>query len=227
MRAPDDQMTPAEREALAYARERIADYLEPAAYFSGEKVTIADRHLEQVASEGEGIAVGLRLAEDLGNIEQKLADLHATARYLHDCALLGLTGASPKPDRLTAALADAERQVAQLCATGDRHLLLALTKVLIEEGAIFPPSLRKWAVANIGAPPPTPRARSYRDHVVCATVREVAKQWPSIRPTRNRARHRTGTPHSACSIVQKALASLGSHLDETAVETIWRHRAVR
>jgi hypothetical protein len=58
---------------------------------------------------------------------------------------------------------------------------------------------------------------------IAVIVESIVSQGTSIKATRNPARHRSGTPDSACSIMREALASLGTHLGEDAVETIWRN----
>jgi hypothetical protein len=114
------------------------------------------------------------------------------------------------------------------CSRSDDLYLRRLASVFITNEVPLPLALREWVTHNIDkAPPPPSRGAPstiYRDLVICGTLATIVQQWPNIKPTRTPARHGTGTPHSACSIMTMALRSLGVHKAESAVETIWRHR---
>jgi hypothetical protein len=123
-----------------------------------------------------------------------------------------------------------EELIAKECSRTKRSrsddlYLRRLVGALILNEVPLPPALRDWIVHNIDRPPPLPSRGApstiYRDIVIYWALSSMVRRGPA-RPTRNPARHGTGTPHSACSIMTAALAALGTHLSERGVETIWR-----
>lgn len=112
-----------------------------------------------------------------------------------------------------------------------------LVAEFIEHREKLPESFNRWLVDSLRQLPerrstplvnPTSssarlvgRRNQHRDSQIGRAVLGVVMRY-QIRPTRNRAaRDRPNAPESACSIVAKALRTLGFNLTEEAVEAIW------
>jgi hypothetical protein len=201
MRAPDDGMTAEERkefelEIFEFAREQLLELATEHGSFL-EKFKFNDPDSERIAAESDGLKFGVMLVMEI----RESADASKRRRW--------------------------EDRIAEICSEGNDVLLRQLTKVFIEKEMIFPAPLREWAINNIDVPPPVPRgapSRGWRNFFILLTISAIVRRCPLIKPTRTRARHGAGTPHSACSIVAMALQSLGANIDESAVEAIWRRR---
>jgi hypothetical protein len=111
-----------------------------------------------------------------------------------------------------------------------------LVAEFIEHNEPLPESLRQWLIEGLRQMPQSRSAPLYnpscstgllgtrnqhRDSQIGRAVLGVVMRY-QIRPTRNRAKRPTANAaESACSIVAKALGTLGFNLSESAVEAIW------
>ena len=111
-----------------------------------------------------------------------------------------------------------------------------LVAEFIEHKEPLPESFRQWLVEclrhlpqrrsaplfNLSCSPGIlGRRNQHRDYQIGRAVLGVVTRY-QIRPTRNRAkRYTANASESACSIVAKALGTLGINLTENAVEAIW------
>jgi hypothetical protein len=82
--------------------------------------------------------------------------------------------------------------------------------------------LRQWGAAWEPIIPARRRGRPRKndDHFLIATAVARLVEGSALEATRSHAKRRL-TGHSACSIVQAALARLGVHVSERTVEDIW------
>jgi hypothetical protein len=103
-----------------------------------------------------------------------------------------------------------------------RHAAHALICGLPDE--IMPAHLRSY-VARVLSKAPEGLKRTYsagRDQYLLEALYDTIRlDFPA---TRNDATRDKGTQESACSIVQKALARVGVHMEERTVEDIWSNR---
>jgi hypothetical protein len=231
MRAPDGAMTAEEKEIFEHTRQSLVELgaLAPEHVRPTVRLLIGAEALGlpfQGSALVRFILSGARALrgdpnDDEVGWEKAVITLRMYAVALED----GPQGAADRKE--------IEELIAKECARKERSrsddlYLRRLASVLIQNEVPLPPALREWVVHNIdkAPPPPSRGARSpiYRDFIICTTLASIMDQWPNIKPTRARARHGTGTPHSACSIMTVALRSLRVHKDESAVETIWRYR---
>lgn len=111
-----------------------------------------------------------------------------------------------------------------------------LVAEFIEHREPLPESFRQWLIGSLRNPPQTRsaplfdpscstalvgRRNQQRDYQIGRAVLGVVTRY-RVRPTRNRAKRQTANAaESACSIVAKALGTLGFNLSENAVEAIW------
>jgi hypothetical protein len=112
-----------------------------------------------------------------------------------------------------------------------------LVAEFLEHKEPLPESFRQWLIGCLRALPqarsaplfnPTSstglllsRRNQHRDYQIGRAVLGVVTRY-QIRPTRNRAkRYTANASESACSIVARALGTLGINLTENAVEAIW------
>jgi hypothetical protein len=108
-----------------------------------------------------------------------------------------------------------------------------LVAEFLEHKKPLPETFREWLIEALRSPPRTRSAplftdtelvghrNQYRDYQIGRAVLGVVTRY-QLRPTRNRAqRHTENAAESACSIVAKALGTLGINLSENAVEVIW------
>jgi hypothetical protein len=111
-----------------------------------------------------------------------------------------------------------------------------LVAEFIEHKEPLPESLRQWLIEGLRQLPHTRRVplfnpsyspallgrrNQWRDYQIGRAVLGVVMRY-QMRPTRNRAkRYTANAAESACSIVAKALGTLGINLTENAVEAIW------
>jgi hypothetical protein len=106
-----------------------------------------------------------------------------------------------------------------------------LVAEFIEHKEPLPDSLRQWLIEGLRQVPQTrfnpscsgglSRRNQQRDYQIGRAVLGLVTRY-QVRPTRNRAkRHTANAAESACSIVAKALGTLGFNLSENAVEAIW------
>jgi len=112
-----------------------------------------------------------------------------------------------------------------------------LVAEFIEHKEPLPESLRQWLIEGLRQLPRThsaplfdpscsaglslSRRNQHRDYQIGRAVLGLVTRY-QVRPTRNRAkRHTANAAESACSIVAKALGTLGFNLSENAVEAIW------
>jgi hypothetical protein len=114
---------------------------------------------------------------------------------------------------------------AALCHIAFKHLVC---------GRELPINLKVFVMLLLSerfeAPPKRGRGRYsrnqnvIRDFVIVELV-STMKEF-GFHPTRTRARHRSNDKEeSGCSIVAKALAQLGIHMDEIGIEEVWSKRA--
>jgi hypothetical protein len=113
---------------------------------------------------------------------------------------------------------------------------LLLVAEFIEHKEPLPESFRQWLIESLRNSPQarsTPlfnpnrsttlvgRRNQQRDYQIGRAVLGVVTRY-RVQPTRNRSkRHTANAAESACSIVAKALGTLGFNLSENAVEVIW------
>jgi len=91
---------------------------------------------------------------------------------------------------------------------------------LLEAGQPLPSSFSEFLISLLRKRLPKVRGNRARDFQYCIAVRMM--QDHGFSPTRNRALH--GDPdasESGCSILSKALAGMGTHVSERALEQIW------
>jgi hypothetical protein len=111
-----------------------------------------------------------------------------------------------------------------------RHQAHDVIKALPED--VMPAHLRDYVCGLLSKTPDGLR-HTYaagRDIYIAETVDGiVGRGFPATRNEATRAKERRGAPanQSACSIVAKALARIGAHVEERSIEKIWKQSYAR
>jgi hypothetical protein len=233
MRAPDEAMTVTERKIFEFAHRYLVELAPERAprlwrLFLSAEVLGLPLHGPAAVRRFLGLSRSRFFCGDPNDDEVVWDKVEITGRMYMAALDAGPRGVADKKE--------IEELIAKECSRtklsrNDDLYLRRLAGAFIQNEVPLPSALREWIISNIDKAPPAPlrgaRSTIYRDLVIGVTLATIVHQWP-IKPTRNPARHGTGTPHSACSIMAAALAALGTHLSEGGVETIWRrHNKMR
>ncbi|MDR9813748.1 hypothetical protein [Rhizobium hidalgonense] len=96
---------------------------------------------------------------------------------------------------------------------------------LLETGQPLPSSFSEFLISLLRKRLPKLRGNRARDFQYCIAVYML--QDHGFSPTRNRALHGdAGASESGCSILSKALAGMGTHVSERALEQIWEKYSI-
>ncbi len=117
---------------------------------------------------------------------------------------------------------DKLEDLVRAAAAGDKEADIQVCVITIRllERSSWPGPLRDLQIRRLRAELPKPRGNRARDIQYCMAIHML--QEYGFSPTRNRAGHGSADgPASGCSIVSQALAGMGTHFSERALERIW------